>query len=380
MLTDSRPEWAWIVFAFVNLAAIEFMIHQGGMRGWQTVPFHFIYVSFTILYGFRAWRTGRTIAGIVFVTASTGLVTMHAISAGQEEVPELTEVPLMTLMFMAMVYHVIRRQQATAIAEQLAVDRQRLLDREHAFLSDASHELLTPLTIARGHLELLDPEDLPADGGAETRDVVLAELGRMERIVDRLLLVERALSPEFLRLAPTPAAAFVTAIFRRWPATADRRWVLEAVAPGSVPVDVDQLTLALDLMLENAVAHTVAGDTIAFGSRSVDGHLVVRIRDTGKGIDPDVLPHIFERFFRGDRGRSRRTGGAGLGLSVSRAVVRAHGGEIRVTSALGAGAVFEVSLPGLREGEPVAGAPNRLDRDGGLELAPQPADADVHHV
>jgi signal transduction histidine kinase len=380
MLTDSRPEWAWIVFAFVNLAAIEFMIHQGGMRGWQTVPFHFIYVSFTILYGFRAWRTGRTIAGIVFVTASTGLVTMHAISAGQEEVPELTEVPLMTLMFMAMVYHVIRRQQATAIAEQLAVDRQRLLDREHAFLSDASHELLTPLTIARGHLELLDPEDLPADGGAETRDVVLAELGRMERIVDRLLLVERALSPEFLRLAPTPAVAFVTAIFRRWPATADRRWVLEAVAPGSVPVDVDQLTLALDLMLENAVAHTVAGDTIAFGSRSVDGHLVVRIRDTGKGIDPDVLPHIFERFFRGDRGRSRRTGGAGLGLSVSRAVVRAHGGEIRVTSALGAGAVFEVSLPGLREGEPVAGAPNRLDRDGGLELAPQPADADVHHV
>ena len=380
MLTDSRPEWAWIVFAFVNLAAIEFMIHQGGMRGWQTVPFHFIYVSFTILYGFRAWRTGRTIAGIVFVTASTGLVTLHAISAGQEEVPELTEVPLMTLMFMAMVYHVIRRQQATAIAEQLAVERQRLLDREHAFLSDASHELLTPLTIARGHLELLDPEDLPADGGAETRDVVLAELGRMERIVDRLLLVERALSPEFLRLAPTPAAAFVTAIFRRWPATADRRWVLEAVAPGSVPVDVDQLTLALDLMLENAVAHTVAGDTIAFGSRSVDGHLVVRIRDTGKGIDPDVLPHIFERFFRGDRGRSRRTGGAGLGLSVSRAVVRAHGGEIRVTSALGAGAVFEVSLPGLREGEPVAGAPNRLDRDGGLELAPQPADADVHHV
>ena len=380
MLTDSRPEWAWIVFAFVNLAAIEFMIHQGGMRGWQTVPFHFIYVSFTILYGFRAWRTGRTIAGIVFVTASTGLVTMHAISAGQEEVPELTEVPLMTLMFMAMVYHVIRRQQATAIAEQLAVDRQRLLDREHAFLSDASHELLTPLTIARGHLELLDPEDLPADGGAETRDVVLAELGRMERIVDRLLLVERALSPEFLRLAPTPAAAFVTAIFRRWPATADRRWVLEAVAPGSVPVDVDQLTLALDLMLENAVAHTVAGDTIAFGSRSVDGHLVVRIRDTGKGIDPDVLPHIFERFFRGDRGRSRRTGGAGLGLAVSRAVVRAHGGEICVTSAPGAGAAFELSLPGLREGEPVAGAPNRLDRDGGLELAPQPADADVHHV
>lgn len=379
LLAESRPELAWIAFAFANLGAMELMIRHGGMRGWQTVPFHFIFVSFTMLYGFRAWRAGRTIAGIIFVTASTGLVTVHAISAGQEQVPELTEVPLMTLMFMAMVYHVIRRQQATAIAQRLAVERQRLLDREHAFFSDASHELMTPLTIARGHIEMLEP-DPAADTVAETRDVVLGELGRMERIVDRLLLVERALSPEFLRLVPTPAAQFVTELFQRWPATADRRWVLDAVAPGTAPIDVDQLTLALDLMLENAVAHTGVGDTIAVGSRPVDGRLVIRIRDTGNGIAPDVLPHIFERFFRGDRGRSRRTGGAGLGLSVSRAVVRAHGGDIAVTSAPGAGATFEISLPGFREREPVARAADGFDRDGRLELAPQSADADVHHI
>jgi len=226
---------------------------------------------------------------------------------------------------------------------------------------------------------MLEP-DPPPDSVAETREVVLGELGRMERIVDRLLLVERALSPEFLRLVPTPAAQFVTEIFRRWPATADRRWVLDAVAPGTAPIDVDQLTLALDLMIENAVAHTGVGDTIAVGSRSVDGRLVVRIRDTGNGIAPDVLPHIFERFFRGDRGRSRRTGGAGLGLSVSRAVVRAHGGDITVASAPGSGATFEVSLPGFCEREPVSGAADRFDRDGRRELAPQPSDADVHHV
>jgi len=381
-LADDRPEWAWIAFALANLAAMEVMIHAGGMRGWQTVPFHFIYVSFTILYGFRAWRAGRTIAGIVFVTASTGLITLHAISAGQEEVPELTEVPLMTLMFVAMVYHVIRRQQATAIAQELAVERQRLLDREHAFISDASHELLTPLTIARGHLELLGREaDPPAEAVGETCTIVLAELGRMERLVDRLLLVERALSPEFLRLAPVPAAEFVVSIFRRWPATADRRWVLETVARGNLPVDADQLTLALDGVLENAVTHTRDGDTIAVGSERRDGQLVIRIRDTGKGIAPDVLPHVFDRFFRGDRGRSRGTGGAGLGLSVTRAVVTAHGGQIRADSAPGAGTTFEVSLPGLRrEGEPVAGAADGFDGNGRFELAPDPADADVHHV
>ncbi len=383
MFADSRPEWAWIVFAIVNLVAIEFMIREGSLHGWQTVPFHFIYVSFTILYGFRAWRTGRTVVGILFVTASTGLLTMRAISAGQEEVPELTEVPLMTLMFMAMVYHVIRRQQATAIAQELAVERQRLLDREHAFLSDASHELLTPLTIARGHLELLgrNGQRDPGIGTiTETRDVVLSELGRMERIVDRLLLVERALSPEFLQLVRTDGAEFVTDIFRRWPATAERRWLLEPVASGSVPVDADQLTLALDLVLENAVSYTRDGDTIAVGSAARDGRLVIRIWDSGKGIDPQALPYIFDRFFRGDRGRSRRTGGAGLGLAVAQAVIWAHGGDIRATSVPGRGATFEIGLPGLREREPVAGAAHGLDGERRLELASQPADTDVHHI
>jgi signal transduction histidine kinase len=382
MLADSRPEWAWLAFAVVNLAAIEAMIRRGGFAGWQTVPFHFIYVSFTILYGFRAWRTGRTVLGILFVTASTGLLTLHAIEAGQEEVPELTEVPLMTLMFTAMVYHVIRRQQATAIAEELAVERKALLDREHAFLSDASHELMTPLTIARGHLELLDRDtgDPEAATVPETRDLVLSELARMERIVDRLLLVERALSPEFLRLTPTDAADLVTTVFHRWSPAADRRWVLEAVASGTVSADADQLTQALDLVIENAVAFTQPGDTIAVRSTAREGHLVIEVRDAGKGIDPEALPHIFERFFRGDVGRSRRTGGAGLGLSVARAVVRAHGGEITATSTPGSGASFEIALPGVSEGEPVARAAHGLDRNRRIQLAPEPSDAHVHNI
>ncbi len=165
----------------------------------------------------------------MFVTASTGLVTVHAISAGQEQVPELTEVPLMTLMFMAMVYHVIRRQQATAIAQKLAVERQRLLDREHAFFSDASHELMTPLTIARGHIELLEP-DVPAPDPPSPRHGTScfrrARAGWSASSTACSSSSGRS-APSFSGYAPTPAAQFVTEIFRRWPATADRRWVLE---------------------------------------------------------------------------------------------------------------------------------------------------------
>jgi two-component system sensor histidine kinase BaeS len=153
------------------------------------------------------------------------------------------------------------------------------------------------------------------------------------------------------------------------------------VASGTIPIDADQLTAALDAVLENAVAHTDQGDTICLGARARDGDLVVHISDSGTGIAADVLPQIFDRFYRGDRARNRRTGGAGLGLCVTRAIVHAHGGEIEATSSPGNGTRFEIRLPGLGcEREAVAGATHRLDLDGRVELAPQPADINVHNV
>ena len=144
--SGSRLEYVWVAFAVLNLAAMLAIIEVRYGQGWETVPFHFIYVSFTILYGFRAWRGRATLLGILFVTISTGVVTAFGIHRNWEEPPELTEVPLMTLMFVAMVYHVHRRQQAQAVAEALAAERERDVERKSAFLSDASHELLTPIT------------------------------------------------------------------------------------------------------------------------------------------------------------------------------------------------------------------------------------------
>jgi signal transduction histidine kinase len=375
------PEATWVIFAAANLLAMEAMVHAGpGFRDWQTVPFHFIYVSFTLLYGFRAWRTGRTLLGLLFVVGSTGVITMTAVLGNREDAAEMTEVPLMALMFGAMVYHVMRRQEATALAEALAVDRQQMLDREHAFISDSSHELLTPLTIMRGHVELLDREpDAGADVVAERCDIVLAELDRVEHLVDGLLLLQSALSPDFLRLEHISAGDLVGSLFRRWSGTAARQWVLGPLAQGTVPADAGQLTAALDAVLENAVVHTDQGGTIKMSSARRDGSLVVWIRDDGDGIAPEALPRIFDRFYRGDGARNRRAGGAGLGLSVARAIVRAHGGDIEAASSPGSGTTFEIRLPGLQS-EAVAGAADRLDLDRRRQLSPQPADVDVHNI
>jgi signal transduction histidine kinase len=155
MSSGPAVDYAWFAFAVANLAAMGVLITSNAAIGLETVPFHFIYVSFTILYGFRAWRAGRVLAGITFVAISTGIMTLLGIHAGREAWAELTEVPLMTLMFLAMVFHVRRRQQAVATAARLADELQSNLDRQREFVSDSSHELLTPITSARGHLDVL---------------------------------------------------------------------------------------------------------------------------------------------------------------------------------------------------------------------------------
>jgi signal transduction histidine kinase len=372
--SGSRLEYVWVAFAVLNLAAMLAIIEIRYGQGWETVPFHFIYVSFTILYGFRAWRGRATLLGILFVTISTGVVTAYGIHRSWEEPPEMTEVPLMTLMFIAMVYHVRRRQQAQAVAEALAADRERDVERKSAFLSDASHELLTPITIGRGHLELLSRSARPEPAElAETTEIVLGELGRMERVINRLLLLESAGGAASPRTRErVDATALLTRTFQRWRSTADRDWRLGDLPPGTISVDADQLTLALDALIENAVQHTEEGGMIVIGAVAERGTLRIRIGDSGDGIPEEARRKVFDRFYRVDGGRSRRHGGVGLGLAIVKAIAEAHGGSVSVHSRPGAGSMFEVRLPGLRSAgdEPVAAPADGLDHGLGFELAP----------
>jgi signal transduction histidine kinase len=367
-----RLEVAWLAFAVANLAAMGLLVHTGGPPGWETVPFHFVFVSFTILYGFRTWRTSRTILGIVFVGLTTGAMTYFAISAGREGWPEETEVPLMSLMFLSMVFHARRRQQAIAVAERLAGERAADLERQRAFLSDASHELKTPITIARGSIDVLlrthapSPEDVD-----ETLSIASAELARMGRLIERLLLLAGADASDRFVPRRTDAADFVNEVRTRWSMLGDRKVRQGPTAAGTVLLDRDQAMLAVDAAVENCFQHTRPGDPLELSSHADGERLVIEIRDWGPGVSPADLPHLFERFYRPDRARNRRHGGAGLGLAIVDAIVRAHGGAASVRSVLGEGTVVSLAFPGYVRGvaQDVAAPTHGVDVDEHAELA-----------
>ena len=336
----TRERWidvAWGTFSLLNLAAMVLI------PDWETVPFHFIWVSLTLLYGYRVWRTGPTLAVLAFVMTTTGLLIAIDFAEGTQPLAEFTEVPLMAAMFLAMVWHARRRLTAMKETERVSMENLRLLERERRFVQDASHELRTPITVALGHTELIqrratDPTIV------DDVDVIADELARLRRLVDGLLLLAGTEDPQQLHLVPVDVAEIVVDAFRRWAAT-PRRWVLGAAEEAFVLADRDRLAVAFDALIENAVQHTREQDTIEVAVRRRDGTAVVSFRDTGTGIPGEDLDRIFDRFARADPGRSRHTGGFGLGLSIVRAIVEAHLGTIHVMSRVDVGTTFEIDLP-----------------------------------
>jgi signal transduction histidine kinase len=341
------PELGWVLFAAANLYAMV------RWESWETIPFHFIWVSLTLLYGFRVWAFTPTLLALGAVMAGTGTLIFLDARHGTQEWGELFEVPLMSLMFLAMVWHARRRQQAMYEVEQLAESRASLLERQERFLHDVSHELRTPVTIARGHLEV-------AGHRIPEVEVALDELGRMERIVEHLLLLARAERPDFLLAEELELEPFLEDVFIRWSEVAPRCWRLGSLAPVRVGADPERLRIALDALLENAVKYTEVGDTIEISSRLVGGRRVIEVRDEGCGIPPDAIDRIFDRFARADDARSRGAGGAGLGLAIVDAIAKAHQGTCRVQSDA-RGTIFSLELPPRAGGSVLAAAPRPMD-------------------
>ena len=363
-----RERWidvAWVLFSLVNLAAMLLI------PTWETVPFHFIWVSLTLLYGFRVWRTRPTLTVLAAVMGMTGLFIAIDYSRGAQPLDEITEVPLMAAMFVAMVWHARRRVSAMEETERVSIENLRLLERERRFVQDASHELRTPITVALGHTELIQRRATDSTI-VEDVDVIADELARLRRLVDGLLLLAGTDDPQQLHLVPVDVGEIVADAVRRWAAT-PRRWVLGAAEEAVVLADRDRLAVAFDALIENAVQHTREQDTIEVGVRRRDGIAVVSFRDTGTGIPTEDLDRIFDRFARADPGRSRHTGGFGLGLSIVRAIVEAHLGTVRVTSQVDVGTTFEIDLPleadtgqGHAPTQAIARTSDRLTVEGGV--------------
>jgi signal transduction histidine kinase len=329
----------WVVFVLANLAAMALWPR------WETIPFHLIWTSLTLLYGLRVWRLAQTYLVLTgFGLVSGSLILTDAFN-GTQEWGELFEVPLMSAMFLAMVWHARRRQDAMrAIAEQ-AEEKASLLARQEQFLHDVSHELRTPVTIARGHLEVLQRAQDPPSSEVS---VALDELERMERTVERLLLLAKAGQPNFadtgidLDLEP-----FLEDVVMRWAEVAPRAWRVGERARGTLRVDPDALRIALDALVENAVNHTEVTDVIEVRSRPVGDQVAIEVVDEGSGVPADALDEIFDRFASANGAQTRRNGGTGLGLAIVDAIAKAHGGRCTVSSSP-AGSRFTLVLPNFR--------------------------------
>jgi signal transduction histidine kinase len=213
---------------------------------------------------------------------------------------------------------------------------------QKAFVADAGHELRTPITIVRGHLELMG--DDPAER-AETVALVTDELDRMNRMVDDLLMLARAEQPDFLQLDQVDVAPMMHEVYAKAVALGDRDWRLGDVAEVTVQADRQRLTQALMQLAQNAVQFTTPGDRIELSARAEHGRVLLAVRDTGPGIEPEDRERIFARFARGRDGRARAEG-TGLGLAIVAAIAQAHRGTVAVDSVPGAGATFTLVLPG----------------------------------
>jgi heavy metal sensor kinase len=244
--------------------------------------------------------------------------------------------------------------------QQLSISLNRMIERLEAafhhisrFSADASHELRTPLTIMRGELETAVQSPRIDAGVRETLGTVLEETVRLSKIVDQLLTVSRLDAGEaFLEVSSFDFSELVRTTVEYMRLLADEKKLalkIEAAEQVQVEGDRSRLQQVVVNLLDNAIKYTPEGGSICVNVHGNPDKAVLTITDTGIGISQEGQAHIFERFYRTDKARSRALGGIGLGLSIVKSIGAAHGGRVSVQSAEGRGSMFRFEIPRLAD-------------------------------
>lgn len=309
---------------------------------WATIPYHLMFLSVALVYGYRVWPVPAAAVVILVITLSTGALMVLSYARNEIDAAELSEIPLMPALLLAMVWHARRRAAAMRALMQMADRQQSMIERERAFFRDTSHAIRTPVTIARGHLELVTSliAQPVVRGDVE---VALRQLDRMAVLSNRLLALAQLDAGETLPAEQMDLADFVHEVGTDWSAKSRRRWVVEC--PSSAPITADPvwLALAIDAMVENAVHFTADNGTISITGVVRYDTCAIVVEDDGEGIAPEDLEHVFDRFWH----RLPPSGpmGSGLGLAMARATARAWGGDVIASGEPRRGARLEFSLP-----------------------------------
>jgi len=252
----------------------------------------------------------------------------------------------------------VRKTRNADEVDRLAITFNEMLQRlenlfstQQRFLADVSHELRTPLTIIRGNLALLKQGDPAAN--EETLRTIDAESERMSRLLaDLLLLAQSDAGASVSNRTPVELDTLLLDVYRQARVMAAARDGQLKITLGEedqalVEGDPDRLKQLLLNLVDNAIKYTPSGE-VKLSLIKHDGQVGLRVADTGMGIPTEDLPHIFERFYRVDKARSREKGGTGLGLSIADWIAKAHGGFIQVESQPGKGSTFTIWLPEKR--------------------------------
>jgi signal transduction histidine kinase len=242
--------------------------------------------------------------------------------------------------------------ELAASFNQMSADLTQSRDLRRQMTADIAHELRTPLTVVLGHTEALSEGQLPPD--PETFEIIYDETKRLNRLVEdlRTLSLSDAGELHLNRHRTSPRDLLERAGAARKSEAKAKDITLQIESAAELPaldVDPDRLTQVLVNLLDNALRYTPAGGSISLAAQHIQEGVAIIVKDTGPGIPPEDLSHLFERFYRGDKSRQREEGGTGLGLAIAKSLVESQGGQIRVESQLGEGAIFIIELPGQPE-------------------------------
>jgi len=237
--------------------------------------------------------------------------------------------------------------------EQMSKQLAELDKLKAEFVSVASHELKTPINVVQGYVQLLEEGVYGAlnDAQKDVLQTLEVQIQTLARLVRQLLDISRfearggKLDVRRVQLGP-----FLDELERAFQVLALQRGIRFLVRrgdnlPGEVLWDADRMNEVLGNLLSNAFKFTQRGGEVELSIDSVDGTVTIDVRDSGAGIPPEQVPHIFEKFFQADNQRSASQKGSGLGLAIAKSIVEAHGGTIQCESNPGVGTTFSIVLP-----------------------------------
>ncbi len=334
--TVTRNFVVWIVLTVLCLIYMWFFPAQ------QTIPYHVAWAVFILAYASSPWSTRRALIGLVCFWVATAVIMVSRVVQGFVEWEEIVELPLMDGIMLLVVWHIRERQRTLARLQAAAnLVRARSASRER-LTRLTSHEMRTPLTIARGQIELLLTDE-PDPSRREDLEVVLDELDRLGRASDRLIRALDVQGEQDIEHLDLDAILHETA--RRWSAVADRQWVVDP-AGGKVWSSAERLRACLDTLVENALRYTGPGDRIRLHGTIAPSIVTIGVSDSGTGFAHGRLEEIAAG---APESRADPLAQTGLGLGIVRMYAESQGGQLTIGhSPRDGGAEVLLHLPGER--------------------------------